>query len=49
MAQSKSGVKRGKPSHKRYNSENHRVRNKILRITKCNGIDFLARWKAQYA
>lgn len=41
---SRRGVKARKPSHIRYQSEDHRSKNKIRRITKCNGADFLATW-----
>lgn len=49
MAVKKTDVKRKKPSHMRYNSENHLKQNKIRRITKCNGLVFLEKWKKSYA
>jgi hypothetical protein len=33
----------------RYWSDGHRVKNKIRRITRCNGAAFLEAWKAKYA
>lgn len=49
MAVKKIGVKRKKPSHMRYNSENRRKQNKIRIITRCNGADFLANWMRNHA
>lgn len=37
-----------KGAKKRYHSEGHRRANKIRRIRKCNGEDYLARWIAAY-
>lgn len=48
MAVKKIGVKRKKPSHMKYNSENHLRQNKIRRITRFNGPVFLDSWMRVY-
>jgi hypothetical protein len=37
-----------KPAKQRYWSDKHRIKNKIRRITRCNGPRFLEAWKAKY-
>ncbi len=37
-----------KASKQRYWSENHRRKNKVRRIRRCNGPAFLQRWEAQH-
>lgn len=49
MAHGKIGKGRTGPSHMKYNSENRLKANKIRRITKCNGLGFLEKWKKSYA
>lgn len=43
----KHGRKSNKPSHKRYNGENRRQKNKEKRILKSNGTKYLARWQKE--
>jgi len=45
MGHSKAGNNKNGPSHLRYKSENHRRRNKLRRILKCNGEVFASWWE----
>lgn len=49
MAKRKGKAYKDKGTNQRYWSENHRIRNKIRRITRCNGAQYLAWWKKNYA
>ena len=40
---------RDKPSNARYWNENHRTRNKLRRVRKCNGAKFATEWERRYA
>lgn len=48
MAHSKTGNKRKKPSHMRYNAEGHRKRNKLRHVLKFNGPVFAEWWEKSF-
>jgi hypothetical protein len=48
MAKSKAGVKKKKPSHVRYMTENHLRRNKLSRVLRFNGPVFAEMWEKTY-
>lgn len=45
MSHSKLGNKKNKPSHLRYNAENHRRRNKLARVRRFCGLEFASVWE----
>ena len=46
-----SSVRRGdknRPSRVRYHNEGHRIKNKVLKIARYNGMDFLMSWGRKF-